>query len=109
MKVGVIILILLLGTVLVRAELSVSCTRNSDCSLALADDAYNCVESFCEKEKAQDVFVLVEAITVDLEWNILSIQEKEQACNGEGCLSFAPEKERSTFWLFRFFRFVLYL
>ena len=110
MKVGVIILILLLSTVLVNAELSVSCTRNSDCTLALGD-AYSCIEAFCVKADAEEsVYVVLEAEQQSLNWNLLVLETKEGICSQEeGCLFFAPGKERSSFWLFRFFRFVFYL
>ncbi|MDP3728639.1 MAG: hypothetical protein Q8R18_04260 [bacterium] len=107
MKVGVIMLILLLSTMSVRAELFVSCSQDSDCALALSDD-YSCIEASCVKADAREsAFAVLEVEKKSLDWNFVDLKEKEGTCRN--CLSFAPEEERNSFWLLRFFRFVLYL
>ena len=110
MKEGVILLILLLSTMFVQAKLSVSCTQDSDCAFALADDGYRCVQSSCEKDVVEDGhFVVLESKKWDVTWAFVEIEEREEDfCDIKlGCLSFAPEEENSL-WYLRFLRFVLY-
>lgn len=99
MKVEVIILILLLSIVFVSGELSVSCTQDSDCALALGDERYSCVHSMCEKESLEEKeIVSLRPQQKELAWSLVSVEEKEEICAAEQCLFFAPEEEDDSWW-----------
>lgn len=104
MKVGVIILILLLCTLSVSAELSVSCVKDSDCHLALADQSYSCVASSCVKYLEKNTYVSLEPAQKSLDWDIAVIEEKKDVCSS---CKFAPEKEKNI-WK-KILDFILYL
>lgn len=108
MKIVVILFFVVLSSMFVSADISVSCRQDSDCHLALADDSYFCIDSLCEKGTSDEAVLTLEAKTRDLTWDLIVVQEKKEFCPGDTCLSFAPKNEKET-WLSRFIDFFLYL
>ncbi len=108
MKKEVILFFLIVSSVFVSGELSVSCQEESDCRLALGDSSYHCVDSFCQKDGNEEPLLTLEAKTEDISWDLVVVEEKKELCPAEACLSFAPGEDRDT-WVSRFINFLFYL
>lgn len=107
MKMRLIVCFLLLSSVFVSADLSVSCQEKSDCILALGNEAYTCVDSVCQKGiEQEDPVIVLEPKQKNVEWGFVILEEKKDMCSS--CFSFAPEQKRDVWWK-NIFDFMIYL
>lgn len=112
MKIGVVLVFtFLLSLAFVSADLSVPCSGDTQCRVALGG-GYSCVQRTCSQQTVASAPAYSGSFiphTRTLQWNLVSVEEQNQAgtCTRSGCLSFAPAKAENS-WQ-KFVDFVLYV